>query len=112
MPEETGAGPERDDYFTRRLERLEQRLEREQRWWRGGLIGVLAFLAFSILIAGHHRHRRPPFAPWMACYGRFGAPPPPWGWGPPYGGGSFGWGQQWGGSRQPNPPPPPEVPNR
>jgi hypothetical protein len=105
MPEETrAAGSEREDYISRRLDRLEQKLAWEDRWWRGGLLAALVFIAIAILIAGHHHRRRPPFPPWMA-YGPAGQfpPPPAWGWGPPSG---YGWGPgQWGGSRAPMPPP-------
>ena len=70
----------------RRLDRIEQELIRENRWWRGGLIAALVLVALAILVAGHHR-RRPEMemggmgmAPWAARmpYGPYGGPPP-WG---------------------------------
>jgi hypothetical protein len=76
MPEEpTSAGsPPPAESFERRIERLEQ----ENRWWRGSLIAVLAFVAL-MLLAGHHRRARidvvvtvPPWALRM----------PYWGYGP------------------------------
>jgi len=74
----------------RRLDRIEQELIRENRWWRGGLIAALVLVALAILVAGHHR-RRPEMemggmgmAPWAARMqggGQFGPypGPPPWG---------------------------------
>lgn len=106
MAEETGAagGGRENDYISRRLDRIEQKLMWEDRWWRGGLIAALLFIGIAILVGAHHRHRRPPFPPpWMA-YGPAGQfPPPPmaWGWNGPY-----GWGPgPWSGGRQQGPPP-------
>ena len=112
MPEETGTagGGREEDYISRRLDRLEQKLMWEDRWWRAGLIVALVFIGVAILVAGHHHRRRPPFPPpWMA-YGpsaRFGfPPPPPWAMGPG-GWGGYGWGSgPWGGGREQGPPPP------
>src|SRR5208282_5479410 len=39
----------------RRIESIEFATQRENRWWRGGLIAALVLVALSILIAGHHR---------------------------------------------------------
>lgn len=86
MPEEpTSAGsPRPAEPLERRIERLEQ----ENRWWRGGLIAVLALVAL-MLLAGHHRARidvvvtAPPWALRMPYWG-YGSgpyPPPPRGWG-------------------------------
>jgi hypothetical protein len=112
MPEETGAaGSEREDQINRRLDRLEQKLAWEERWWRGGLIAALVFIGISILVAGLHRHRgQLPVPPWMA-YGTAGpyAPPPPWYWGPPGAYGYYGWGP---GGRPPTPPSAPPPPNK
>ena len=71
MPEETPAAASgRDEnYISRRLDRLEQKLMSEDRWWRGGLIAALFFIGIAILVAGHH-HRRPPLPPWMRLTGR------------------------------------------
>ena len=64
MPEESGNPPNQHDETLRRLERriesLEYAADRENKWWRGGLIAALVLVALSILIAGHHRHHRPP----------------------------------------------------
>src|SRR5882672_8703693 len=55
MPEETtSAGSLRPaEPVERRIERLEQ----ENRWWRGALIAVLAFVALVLLAGRHHRAR-------------------------------------------------------
>jgi hypothetical protein len=110
MPEETGAAGSgrEEDYISRRLDRLEQKLMWEDRWWRGGLIAALFFIGIAILVAGHH-HRRPPMPPWMAYgqAGMFPPPPMPWEMGRPGGYGAYGWGPGPWGERQPPPPPPP-----
>jgi hypothetical protein len=108
MPEETAAGSERGDEISRRLDRLEHKLAREDRWWRGGKIAALVFIGLCILAAGHrHRPRRPPMPPWIAFGepGRF-APPPPGYWGQPGAYGYYGWGQPAA------PPSAPQPPNR
>jgi len=109
--------PSPNDEAVRRLERrieyLEHAIQHENKWWRGGLIAALVFVALSILIAGHHRHRRPPKGMMGACQGQrmmpYG-PPPDWGygpggnWGPPH-----GWRHhQWNGPGSDGPPPPPK----
>ncbi|MGA2410963.1 MAG: hypothetical protein ABSG46_11325 [Candidatus Binataceae bacterium] len=75
----------------RRLDRLEQEYLRENRWWRGGLIGALVLVAIAIMVSGFH-HRPPPrgFGPMamdgpMAMARPMGYPPPPPYWG-------YGWG--------------------
>jgi hypothetical protein len=76
----------------RRLEHLEMTAERENRWWRAGLIAALVLIALSILIAGHHRHHPPPMRGMGGPMGMqgwdgprmmpYGPPPPPyWGYG-------------------------------
>ena len=115
MPEETetAGGGRNEDYISRRLDRLEQKLMWEDRWWRGGLIAALLFIGIAILIAGH-RHRRPPLPPWM-LYGpaaQFQVPPPPpipWGMGRPGGYGPYGWDSGACGGRPQPPPPPPSA---
>lgn len=109
MPEDTPttAGGRDEDYINRRLDRLEQKLMWEDRWWRGGLIAALFFIGIAILVAGHH-HRRPPWPPWMVYGPAVQYPPPPWGMGLPGGCGGYGAGPgPWGGGRQQMPPPPP-----
>ena len=89
MPEEsTGSqSPPNDgahERVERRLDRIEIEIQRENRWWRGGLIAALVLLALAILVAGHHRRPRGmgPMGPagWGARmpYGEFGGYPPPW----------------------------------
>jgi hypothetical protein len=55
MPEEPtstgGSSPE--ELLYRRIEHL----ERENRWWRAGLIAALVFIGLMVLVAGHHRRR-------------------------------------------------------
>jgi hypothetical protein len=120
VPEESTSTPGQNDDALRRLERrlesLEYATERENRWWRGGLIAALVLVAFSILIAGHHRHHHPPMmgmtgtmgpsceGPRMMPYG----PSPYWGYGP---GGGYGppecrHHRQWNGPGPDGPPPP------
>jgi hypothetical protein len=87
MPEETtSAGSSRPaEPLERRIERLEQ----ENRWWRGALIAVVAFVALMLLVGHHHRARIdvvvtvPPWALRMPYwgYGPGPYPPPPLGWG-------------------------------
>jgi len=83
-----------------RLDRLEQEVLKENRWWRGGLIAAIVLLAFAMLI-GHHRHRpprMPPMGPMGMAqgmpYGGYGMYPPPprsgYGWGGPCGGPGYG----------------------
>ena len=69
--------PANVETLQRRLDRLEQEYMRENRWWRGGLIGALVLLAIVILIGSfHHRPPRPPgFGP-MAMAGPMGMPGP------------------------------------
>lgn len=128
MPEESTSTPGQNDDALRRLERrienIEYAAERENKWWRGGLIAALVLVALSILIAGHHRHHHP--SPGMGMMGMtgmmgrscegprmmpYGPPPPPpyWGYGP--GGGNYGppegWHhRQWNGPGPDGPPPP------
>jgi len=83
--------PSEREALERRLDRLEQEYLKENRWWRGGLIGALVLVAVAILAGGFHR--RPPypmgFGPMamqgpMAMAGPMGYPPPPppnWGYG-------------------------------
>jgi hypothetical protein len=96
-----------------RLNRLEQEVLRENRWWRGGLIAALVLVALAILVNGHHHRRGRMFMATMGMPGWAGAgpegmpgygpyPPPPhpgFGWGGPCGPapGSMGWGPgPWG----------------
>jgi hypothetical protein len=114
VPEESGNPPNQHDETVRRLERrienLERAADRENKWWRGGLIAALVLVALSILIAGHHRRHRPPpigmggpmgmqgwGGPRMMPYGP--PPPPNWGYGPgPGWGGPQNWHyHQWNG---------------
>ncbi|MFZ0246707.1 hypothetical protein [Candidatus Binatus sp.] len=122
MPEESISTPGQNDdalgRLERRIESLEFATQRENRWWRGGLIAALVLVALSILIAGHHRHHHPP--PMMGMRGcegprmmPYSPPPPPYsGYGP--GGGYYGppegWHyRQWNGpGREAQPPPPPK----
>jgi hypothetical protein len=82
-----------------RLNRLEQEVLKENRWWRGGLIAALVLLAFAILI-GHHRHRPPRMPPMGMAQGEmpYGMLLPPrgpgYGWGGPCGGPGYGWGRR------------------
>jgi hypothetical protein len=47
---------------------------RENRYWKGGLIGVLLLIAIALFThGGHHRRERPDFA----RGGRYGMPYPP-----------------------------------
>lgn len=117
MPEETAAaaGGGQEDHINRRLDRLDQKLMWEDRWWRGGLIAALVFIAIAILVAGLHPRRRLNVtvsmagAPWGPAtpYGGYGPSPPPpaWGWGCPGGYGGYGGGPG-GGEPQQAPPPP------
>ena len=102
MPEEsTGTPGQNGDALRslgRRVESLEFATRQENRWWRGGLIAALVLLAFSILIAGHHRHRHPsPIMGMRGCDGPrmmpYGPPPPPYWYGP--GGGYYGPPEGW-----------------
>jgi hypothetical protein len=111
VPEEPGIPRNQtetvEERFERRLHHIEQEVLRENRWWRGGLIAALVLLAFSMLVAGHHRHRQPPrmamgmAAQGMMPYGGYGPypPRPGFGWGGPCGPApGYGWGPgQWGG---------------
>jgi hypothetical protein len=117
VPEEqTGGGGNQSETSQERLEarlnRFEQDLLKENRWWRGGLIAALVFVALAILVAGHRHHRRPERMAQMGTgwagsagmpYGDYGPYPPPphpgFGWGGPCGPASgYGWGPgQWGG---------------
>ncbi len=121
MPEEsTSTMGQSDDALgrlERRIESLEFATQRENRWWRGGLIAALVLVALSILIAGHHRRHYPL---WMmgtrggggARMIPYGPPPPPyWGYGPGSGyyGPSEGWRyRQWNGPGPATQPPPPK----
>ena len=121
MPEESTNNPGQNDDAMRRLDRriesLEFAAQRENRWWRGGLIAALVLVALSILIAGHRRrHTPPPMMGMRGCYGPrmmpYGPPPPPYsGYGP--GGGYYGppegWRyRQWNGPGPESQPPPPK----
>ncbi len=128
MPEESGNPPNQHDETLRRLERriesLEYAADRENKWWRGGLIAALVLVALSILIAGHHRHHRPPMMVMRDGMGMqgwggprmmpYGPPPPPPYWGYGYGpgpgmGGRQGWQhRQWDGPGSDGPPLPPK----
>jgi hypothetical protein len=100
--ESFGAGNQRESIEERleaRLNRIEQEVLKENRWWRGGLIVALVFLALSILIAGHHRRPRPMGMPgWGGpagmAYGGYGPYPPPprprFGWDGPCGRDAWG----------------------
>ena len=115
-PNPPGPGDETLRRLERRIEYLEHAIQQENKWWRGGLIATLIFLALAILIAGHHRNRRPPMGMMAGCRGMrmmpYGPPPPPdWGygqgggWGPP----PHGWRyHQWNGPGSDGPPPPPK----
>jgi len=120
VPEESISTPGQNDdalgRLERRIESIEFATQRENRWWRGGLIAALVLVALSILVAGHHRHHHPP--PMMGMRGcegprmmPYSPPPPPYsGYGP--GGGYYGppegWHyRQWNGpGREAQPPPP------
>jgi hypothetical protein len=124
VPEETtGAGNQTETAQERleaRLNRIEQEVLKENRWWRGGLIAALVLVAVAIFTAGHHHHPErmamasmgmPGWAgPEGMPYGGYGPYPPPphpgfrWdgpcGREPGYGWGSGPWGgqpRQWGG---------------
>jgi hypothetical protein len=100
VPEEpSGAGSQTErpeERFERRLNRLEEEILKENRWWRGGLIAALVFVAIAILVAGHHHHRRDRMA--MGQMPMVGAAMPYRGYGPypPPPGGGFGWRGPWG----------------
>ena len=110
MPEEaTGAGTSRSEEL---LERRLEQLERENRWWRGGLIAALILIALMILAGSRHRRHLdvtvtvPPWAlrrPYWG-YGPRPYPPPPPGWGR---GERPGPGMMMPGEGGPNPPAPP-----
>jgi hypothetical protein len=113
MPEEPGTqgGPRPEEHLYRRIEYL----ERENRWWRGGLIAALVFIGLVILAGGRHRHRIdvvvtvPPWALRIPYWGNGPGPypVPPRGWGG-YGGGAHpGPGMPGGGPNQQGPQPPP-----
>ena len=124
MPEEpTGGGNQKETAEERletRLNRLEQEVLKENRWWRGGLIGAFVLVALAILIAGHHRRpERMAMAPmgmagWAGSagmpYGGYGppcGPAPEYGWGPrPWGGQPREWGVPNPQVPQGQPPPP------
>jgi len=123
VPEESTNPPGPNDETLRRLERriesLEYAAQHENKYWRGGLIAALVLVALSILIAGHHRHHRPPMGiggMMGSCEGPrmmpYGPPPPPPYWGYGQGGGygpPQGWHhRQWDGPGPDGPPPPPK----
>jgi hypothetical protein len=90
VPEESIGTPGPNDDAIRRLERrleaFELAAQTENRWWRGGLIAALVLIALSILVAAHHRHRRPHMEMGAGWQGQrmmpYGPPPPPnWGYG-------------------------------
>jgi hypothetical protein len=105
MPEEptSAATPRAEELLERRLERL----ERENRWWRGGLIAALVLIGLMIVVPSC-RHRRHidvtvtvrPLALRRPYWGYGAGPYPPPGWG-----GERGPGMMPGGG--PNPPAPP-----
>jgi hypothetical protein len=112
-----------------RLDRLEQEVLKENRWWRGGLIAALVLVALSILIAGHHHRPKRMAGPGWAgppgmVYDGYGPYPPPprprFGWGDPYGPDCWGprpWGgppRQWNApsTQGPQDQPPPPQPAR
>src|SRR5271170_5367701 len=96
VPEEpTSTGNQRETSQERleaRLNRLEQEVLKENRWWRGGLIAALVLIALAILTAGHHRR---PERMSMSAMGGPGWAGPRWA-GPPMPFGGYG----------PYPPPP------
>jgi hypothetical protein len=125
VPEESGNPPGQNDETLRRLERRIENLEHaalhENKYWRGGLIAALVLVALAILIAGHHRHRRPPMGMMGqmgggmsgSCQGPrmmlYGPPPPPyWGYDPGNGyGPQDGWHhRRWDGPGSEGPQPP------
>ena len=121
MPEESTSTPGQNDEalgrLERRIESLEFATQRENRWWRGGLIAALVLVALSIFIAGHHRHHQP--SSMMGTRGwegprmmPYGPPPPPYsGYGPGgcYYGPPEGWHyRQWNGPGPEAQPPPPK----
>ncbi len=72
MPEETNGAENRR--IEDRLERLEREAMRENRYWKGGLIGSLLLIAIALFVGGgRHRHQRPEFA----RGGRYAMPYPP-----------------------------------
>jgi len=72
MPEETNGAESRK--LEDRLERLEREAMRENRYWKGGLIGALLLIAIALFTSGHHHRReRPEFA----RGGQYGMPYPP-----------------------------------
>ncbi|MDO8434119.1 MAG: hypothetical protein Q7S58_17105 [Candidatus Binatus sp.] len=72
MPEETNGAENRR--MEDRLERLEREAMRENRYWKGGLIGSLLLIAIALFTSGgHHRRERPEFA----RGGRYAMPYPP-----------------------------------
>jgi len=85
MPEEptSAAGTQTQELLLRRLEHF----ERENRWWRGGLIAALVFMGLMILAGGRHRRHIdvvvtvPPGAMRMRQWGYGPGPYPPPGWG-------------------------------
>jgi hypothetical protein len=96
MPEKSTSpgGSRPEELLYRRIEHL----ERENRWWRGGLIAALVFIGLMILEGGHHRRHidvvvaMPP-SPMRRPYWGYGPgpyPPPPPGWGG-YGGRCASW---------------------
>jgi hypothetical protein len=108
MPEEpTSAGSPRP---TEPLEGRIERLEQENRWWRGALIAVLAFVALMLLAGHHHRTRIdvvvtvPPWALRMPYWGYVPGPYPP----PPRGGEGVPPGEGVAPGRGPRPQSPPE----
>src|ERR1700730_17879037 len=94
VPEETtGAGNQKETAQERleaRLNRIEQEVLEENRWWRGGLIAALVMVGLAIFTVAHHHHpeRMAMGMPgWAGSggmpYGGYGPyPPPPHpGWG-------------------------------
>lgn len=113
MPEEpTSGGSSRSEEL---LERRLEHIERENRWWRGGLIAALVFIGLMILAGGRHRRHIqvtvtvPPMAMRRPFWGYGGGPygPPPPGW-EGFGGGMMrrGPGMPGGGPNMPGPPSP------
>jgi hypothetical protein len=105
-----GPKPGPETLLYRRIELL----ERENRWWRGGLIAALVFIGLMVLAGGRHRRHIdvvvtvPPGALRRPYWGYHTAPypPPPGGWGG-FGGGARPGPEMPGGGPNPRGPQPP-----